>query len=406
MKKSVFFATVLAIVGIVFASCQKEEIYKTPTNFGGSNDPFVPNKTSKVFYSYSSGLKNSQGQTGEVLDGDTLRFAVPGFVYFYTKPADMTCNWVFGHISHVGKDQISHEFSTTGTYSSNVVGDNTSARNFVVLIGDDNITPPDTSGGYTIPYNIILKKKESTTNNWKLTFHVRNQNVGAHISTYGHVGAGYLSAPGWTNPAFNNISFYSNEDQGVLVYVMNVAKNYVGAIKFNLTAGTNYFEANQDNLGGKFFNSNNPGDNVWQFNINGYNGVITSWDGSVISEETGQTGSPGKNGDDLVRFSVNNLSGGDEGLTIFVKSDANELRFYSDNTSSEGVPVGATMSVATLYDVNGYVGWKSTTIPRVAINPYLWFHFGKTVNGNYIRTSDCDNSLYFIQSQQAFRLMS
>ncbi len=406
MKRNLF-SVLAAVLMTAFASCEKEEYFTI--NQISDQDQNV--EISKVFYSYSpiSTKSTKSGQdgekTGEVNNGDSLFFEVPGNVMFYTKPADTTCNWTIGSISHVGKDQIMHNFSIIGQYDASVVGENTNLRNFVVVIGTEE-GGNDQDSTYTIPYNIILNKKEDVGNSWRLTFHVRNQYPGNSISSYGHVGSGYVNYPGWSNPAFNNISFYSTDNQEVLVYTMNVAKNYVGKIKFCLTMGNNYFSPNLNGLGGQFFNTDTPGDEVWQFNINGANGTITSWNGANISTETGQTGNPGKINDGFIGFTINNSAGGDESLTIFVKSTANELRFFSSDTSSSGIPSETTMSTSILYETTGYTGWKSTNIPRSSINKYLWFHFGINASGNYTRSIECDNSNLFVQAQSAFLLMN
>lgn len=398
MKRNLF-PMFLAVLLTAFASCEKEEYFLIdPSEEEG--------QISKVFYTYSptstkSTKSGQEEKSGEVIDGDSLKFEIPGTIVFYTMPEDTTCSWDMGGNAYVQKDQIIHGFNNYGDYDCSVVGVSTDLRNFVVVIkedeGDDD-NPSDTTS-----YNIALVSKTDQGNYWQLIFNVKNQFPGYDISGYGHVGNGYTGAS-WT-PQYSNITNHQTLTN-VLVFSMNVPKTYSGKVKFCLTFGSNWFNPNLDSLGGIFWNTStasDPNEQVWQFNIIGSSGVMTSWDGVTISP-AGENTMPGKINDGLIGFTINNQVGGDESLTIYVKSpNSNELRYASDSLSHSTIP--QQLTTLQLEGVVGYDSWKKCTIPRDQIKKYFWFHFGENVSDVYTRSTDCDESNLFIESQLAFRIM-
>lgn len=403
MRREVVFLF-LAVIGLMFSSCEKED-YFIVNPISEEEETQI----SKVFYTYSpiSTKSTKDGQdgekTGEVIDGDSLNFETPGTLVFHTMPQDTTCTWNMGGNPYVQKDQILHGFNNYGNYNCSVVGENTNLRNFTVVIKEDEGDDDDDDPIDTTSYNIALISKTDRGNYWELIFNVKNQFPGYDISGYGHVGNGYTGAS-WT-PQNSNITNHPTLTN-VLVFSMSIPKTYNGKVKFCLTFGSNWFNPNLDSLGGVFWNTstaNDPNEQIWQFNVIGNSCAMTSWDGVTISP-AGENTMPGKMNDGLIGFTINNQVGGDESLTIYVKSpNSNELRYASDSTSHSTIPVQLT--ALQLEGVVGYDDWKKCTIPRNQIKKYLWFHFGTNTSNIYTRSIACDESDLFVESQLAFRIM-
>lgn len=403
MKTIVIFFKIACLL-LIFTSCEKDYNYEFWQQENQQEQEAL-NPQSSVFYSFraSDAQTKSSSTASPIGDNDVINL-VKGNAIFYTFPADTTCVWIINSVVIQRKDQIEKSFSEYGTYNITVIGKNTPALSFVVEVserGGDN----DNNNQTLINYNLELISRTDRGSYWELIFWAKNQYPSHPISSYGHVGIGYMNSSWTINRSM--ISFHEST-RDVLVYEMRIAKDYIGQIKFCLAINnTLWFNPNLNNLGGVFWNQTTPTDKVWQFVFNGSSGNLYSHDGLTLINPSSQTRLviPGKLGGDGIRYTVNNEPGQDKSLRMYIKTDSNVLRYAS--SSNFDLSSTTTMKSLNLVPATNYPGWRTATIPREDIFTYLWFHFGTISSGVYTRNSSLDNSHsnLFLSSFNAFMLI-